>query len=65
MVQVTGGMSVDPDDMTPSAIRALGGEVVTYGTPVLPGAIVYAFLCGRCAGCGASGLCHVFETIHL
>ena len=26
---------------------------------------VYAFLCGRCAGCGASGLCHVFETIHL
>lgn len=39
MVQVTGGMSVDPDDMTPSAIRALGGEVVTYGTPVLPGAM--------------------------
>ena len=39
MVQVTGGMSVDPDDMTPSAIRALGGEVITYGTPVLPGAM--------------------------
>ena len=39
MVQVTGGMSVDPDDMTPSVIRALGGEVITYGTPVLPGAM--------------------------
>lgn len=39
MVQVTGGMSVDPDDMTPSAIRTLGGEVITYGTPVLPGAM--------------------------
>lgn len=39
LVEVTGGMSVDPDDMTPSAIRALGGEIVTYGTPVLPGAM--------------------------
>ncbi len=39
MVEVTGGMSVDPDDMTPSAIRACGGEVITYGTPVLPGAM--------------------------
>lgn len=39
MVQVTGGMSVDPDDMTPSAIRACADEVVTYGTPVLPGAM--------------------------
>lgn len=39
MVQVTGGMSVDPDDMTPAAIRACGGEVITYGTPVLPGAM--------------------------
>ena len=39
MVEVTGGMSVDPDDMTPSAIRACGGGVITYGTPVLPGAM--------------------------
>ncbi len=35
----TGGMSVDPDDVTPSAIRGSGCEVVTYGTPVLPGAM--------------------------
>lgn len=39
LVEVTGGMSVDPDDMTPSAIRACGGEIITYGTPVLPGAM--------------------------
>ena len=39
MVQVSGGMSVDPDDVTPSAIRDCGGEVVTYGSPVLPGAM--------------------------
>ena len=39
MVQVSGGMSVDPDDVTPSAIRDCGGEAVTYGSPVLPGAM--------------------------
>ncbi|MGD8369422.1 MAG: molybdopterin-binding protein [Desulfobacterales bacterium] len=39
MVAVTGGMSVDPDDQTPAAIRAAGGRVVTYGAPVLPGAM--------------------------
>jgi hypothetical protein len=38
-VAVTGGMSVDPDDQTPASIRAAGGTVVTYGAPVLPGAM--------------------------
>ena len=48
MVQVTGGMSVDPDDMTPSAIRACADEVVTYGTPVLPGAMfMLAYVQGK------------------
>jgi len=35
----TGGMSVDPDDRTPAAIKATGAEIVTYGVPVLPGAM--------------------------
>ncbi len=39
MVVVTGGMSVDPDDQTPTAIRATGAEVVTYGAPTFPGAM--------------------------
>ena len=39
MVLCTGGMSVDPDDRTPAAIRATGARVVTYGAPVLPGAM--------------------------
>lgn len=39
MVLCTGGMSVDPDDKTPLAIRNVCGEVVTYGAPVLPGAM--------------------------
>ncbi len=39
MIAVTGGMSVDPDDRTPASIRKAGGSVVTYGAPVLPGAM--------------------------
>lgn len=33
----TGGMSVDPDDLTPSAIRKLGAEIVSHGVPSQPG----------------------------
>jgi molybdenum cofactor synthesis domain-containing protein len=39
MIVASGGMSVDPDDRTPAAIRAAGGEVVTYGSPTFPGAM--------------------------
>ena len=39
MVLCTGGMSVDPDDRTPLAIKNTGAEIVTYGAPVLPGAM--------------------------
>ncbi|ACV64219.1 molybdopterin binding domain protein [Desulfofarcimen acetoxidans DSM 771] len=39
MILVTGGMSVDPDDLTPAGIKKAGGTIVTYGTPVLPGAM--------------------------
>ena len=39
MVVCTGGMSVDPDDRTPLAIKNTGAEIITYGAPVLPGAM--------------------------
>ena len=39
MVVVTGGMSVDPDDRTPSSIRSAGGVVERYGAPTFPGAM--------------------------
>ena len=39
MILCTGGMSVDPDDKTPGAIKKSGAEIVTYGAPVLPGAM--------------------------
>lgn len=38
-VVCTGGMSVDPDDTTPTAIRQTGADIVSYGAPVLPGAM--------------------------
>lgn len=39
LVICTGGMSVDPDDKTPAAIKSVADSVVTYGAPVLPGAM--------------------------
>lgn len=39
LVVCTGGMSVDPDDNTPGAIKMTGARVVSYGAPVLPGAM--------------------------
>ena len=39
MIICTGGMSVDPDDKTPAAIREVADEIITYGAPVLPGAM--------------------------
>ena len=45
LILVSGGMSVDPDDKTPGAIKSTGADVVTYGTPVLPGAmLLFAYL---------------------
>lgn len=39
IIIVTGGMSVDPDDVTPKAIRLTGADVEKYGSPALPGAM--------------------------
>lgn len=40
LICCTGGMSVDPDDNTPGAIKRAGARIVTYGAPVLPGAMM-------------------------
>lgn len=39
IIFVTGGMSVDPDDVTPNAIRQAGAKVEKYGAAALPGAM--------------------------
>ncbi|MEA4954669.1 MAG: molybdopterin-binding protein [Pseudoflavonifractor sp.] len=40
LILCSGGMSVDPDDQTPLAIKNAGAQVVSYGSPVLPGAML-------------------------
>ena len=37
LIVLTGGMSVDPDDLTPGAIKNTATELVTYGVPAQPG----------------------------
>lgn len=37
LILLTGGMSVDPDDLTPSAIRQSGAEIIAQGVPMQPG----------------------------
>lgn len=39
LILCTGGMSVDPDDKTPGAIKDTGAHIISYGAPVLPGAM--------------------------
>jgi len=55
MIAVTGGMSVDPDDLSPSSIRAAGGEVVTYGSPTFPGAMFMLAAIGEVPVVGLPG----------
>lgn len=45
LVICSGGMSVDPDDRTPGAIKDTGAEIITYGAPVLPGAMLLLSYC--------------------
>jgi molybdopterin biosynthesis enzyme len=47
LILSTGGLSVDPDDVTRMGVRRAGARIINYGSPVLPGAMVlYAMLDG-------------------
>lgn len=61
IIIVTGGMSVDPDDRTPAAIRASGAEIVTYGTPVLPGSMLMLAYLGHVPVLGLPG-CAMYNS---
>ncbi len=54
-VVVTGGMSVDPDDQTPTAIRMTGAEVIIYGAPTFPGAMFMLAMLGDVPVAGLPG----------
>lgn len=55
LVLCTGGMSVDPDDRTPGAIRELATEIVSYGVPVFPGSMMMLAYIGSTAVLGLPG----------
>jgi molybdopterin biosynthesis enzyme len=56
MVFCTGGMSVDPDDKTPLAIKNAASHIVSYGAPVLPGSMfMLAYTIDQRPICGLPG----------
>lgn len=69
IVLTSGGMSVDPDDVTPTAIREVSTNVITYGAPVLPGAMVMVgYLDDKSIigipGCGMYHKTTVFDLVY-
>ncbi|MDR3294360.1 MAG: molybdopterin-binding protein [Clostridiales Family XIII bacterium] len=64
VIGVTGGMSVDPDDRTPAGIRAAGGEIVSYGAPVLPGAMFLLAYMGDVPVVGLPG-CVMYSNVSI
>lgn len=51
----TGGMSVDPDDLTPTAVRLLGADIVTHGVPSQPGNMTLVAYLGEIPVLGVPG----------
>lgn len=51
----SGGMSVDPDDVTPTAISSLGADIVKYGLPAQPGNMTLVAYLGDIALLGVPG----------
>ena len=51
----SGGMSVDPDDLTPSAIREIGAEIISYGVPSQPGNMTLVAYLDQAALLGVPG----------
>ena len=51
----TGGMSVDPDDITPAAIRSLGADIITHGVPSQPGNMTLVAYLDKSAADTSSG----------
>lgn len=51
----TGGMSVDPDDLTPTAIGRLGADIVSHGVPAQPGNMTLVAYLGQVAILGVPG----------
>lgn len=65
LIILTGGMSVDPDDVTPTAIAASGANVISYGAPVQPGNMLMLAYLGKTTLVGVPGCAMYFRTTAL
>ena len=67
LIVTSGGMSVDPDDMTRAGILAAGAAETVYGTPVLPGAMLLVGRIGKIpiVGVPACGMYHKITVLDL
>ncbi len=62
LIMATGGMSVDPDDLTPGAIKNTGAQIVTYGLPVQPGNMFMLAYLNNVPILGVPGAAAYFKT---
>jgi len=67
LIMLSGGMSVDPDDVTRKGIRMAGATQMNYGSAVLPGAMFLAAYIGEIPllGIPACGLYHRITVLDL
>ncbi|MBT8350350.1 MAG: hypothetical protein KJO26_03830 [Deltaproteobacteria bacterium] len=67
LIILSGGMSVDPDDVTRKAIRKAGAMEIQYGAAVLPGAMFLTAYIGDIPllGVPACGLHHKTTVLDL
>jgi hypothetical protein len=67
LIMLSGGMSVDPDDVTRKGIRMAGATEISYGSAVLPGAMFLAAYIGEIPllGVPACGLYHRITVLDL
>ncbi len=62
LIVTTGGLSVDPDDVTLAGIRESGARVIFYGVPLLPGSMSAYALLGKTVILGAPA-CLVHDPV--
>jgi len=61
-VILTGGLSVDPDDVTLDGMIKSGADLVSYGSPILPGAMFALAYMGDAAILGVPAAVYYYKT---
>lgn len=62
LILTTGGLSVDPDDVTRTGVRLAGAEEIAYGSPILPGAMFLYARLGKAVILGLPACVYYYPT---